>query len=435
MKRVWFVLLLALSVTSSAQDTAPSDDRGDEPARTPNFIENVSKMLKAVQSLGPWEENYEQMMGAMETVFDRNGWTSESDQFSLDLIRTVEAIPPLQMQERFDAMVGMLSDRYMLDEQQEQLLRKTLIRESTNMMQKHSGRIMQYALEAIQTRAAGEPFTAEQVARWADLAGPVFEDGRKRVNVVAEEFMQHLDEQQMKIAATDLEAANHRMTRVGELREQWAAGKWSASDWGLDHDPIQTGGRQPAAAEAGEAATGHEANKGERSETGEATGAAATSDNGQPTADKDKKPTKPEKNTAARGEPTDPWARYVAAFIRKFKLDAGQQDRAWSIHDSVKPRVDQLERRFKQRQASIRSHGSVSAEERAKVENDMTTKHDAEMERLFQQMNRRLERLPSSVQKRDAEKGELPLPIRAVVRTTPNEKDAKPAPSTDGEKK
>ncbi|MBL8877733.1 MAG: hypothetical protein JNG88_01335 [Phycisphaerales bacterium] len=422
MKRVCCLALLALSTAAFAQDDLPrTDERPVEPARgQPAFLENIGKMLKAVQSLGPWEENYEQMMTAMETVFERNGWTSEADQFSLDLIRTVEAIPPFQMQERFDTMVGMLSDRYMLDEQQEKMLRKTLIRESTGMMQQHSGRIMQYAMEAIQTRAAGEPFTADQVARWAEIAAPVFEDGRRRVNIVAKEFMQHLDEQQMKIASTDLDAANHRLNRMGEMREQWAAGNWTASDWGLERDPIQTSGEQRRAAETASAETDRNANR----RAAEASGSTApTPEKPESSSVTTEKATKAEKPVATRSEPTDPWARYVSAFIRKFGLDAGQQDRAWSIHDAVKPRVDQLERKHTQRLAALRGHTSVSAEDRAKVEQDVVAKHDAELERLFYQMNRRLERLPSTVQKRNADKSELPLPIKSVARTLPAKAD------------
>lgn len=428
MKRIWLILTLAVAAAAAAQHVETAEDRGEEPPKSqPTFIENISRMLQAVQTLGPWEQNYEQMMSAVETVFERNGWTSESDQFSLELIRAVEAIPPFQFQERFDTLIGMLSDRYLLDEEQEMLLRRTMIRESTSMMQKHSGRIMQYAMEAIQTRAAGEPFTAEQVARWADLAGPVFEDGRKRVNIVAREFMQNLDEQQLKIAAADLDAANHRMSRIAELREKWAAGKWSAADWGLEHDPIQSAGEAQRAAETTAKAT--EAG-GEESATGGAAGAPAVQKdaaeaNGRDTA------AKSEKKTTTRSEPSDPWARYVAAFIRKYQLDAGQQDRAWSIHDSVKPRVDQLERRYQQRLAAMRGHSTVPAEDRAKAEIEITTRHEAELERLFYQMNRRLERLPSTAQKRNADKSDLPLPIRAVVRTSPRSTNVK---TEDGEK-
>lgn len=423
MKRVWFILTLAAAMTAAAQQVDNAEDRGDEPQRPqPTFIENISKMLQAVQTLGPWEQNYEQMMSAVETVFERNDWTSESDQFSLDLIRTVEAIPPFQFQERFDTLIGMLSDRYMLDEEQEMQLRRTMIRESTSMMQRHSGRIMQYTLEAIQTRAAGEPFSAEQVARWAELAGPVFEDGRKRVNIVAREFMQNLDEQQLKIAAADLDAANHRMSRIAELREKWAQGKWNAADWGLEHDPIQSAGEAHLAAEA--AGNSREPTHTE-SETGMTNTPSAVTPKEAADAGGRETTEKPGKSSATRGEPTDPWARYVAAFIRKYKLDAGQQDRAWSIHDSVKPRVDQLERRHQQRILAMRGHSTVATEERTKAETEITTRHEAEMERLFYQMNRRLERLPSTAQKRAADKGELPLPIRPVVRTMPRSADEK----------
>ena len=44
--------------------------------------------------------------------------------------------------------------------------------------------MLQYSLEAIRTRAAGEPFTPEQVARWVTLARPVMEDAQQRVDSI-----------------------------------------------------------------------------------------------------------------------------------------------------------------------------------------------------------------------------------------------------------
>ena len=99
-------------------------------------------------------------------------------------------------------------DRYVLNEKQERLLRRIMLRENNALFARHSDRIMGYALEAMQTRAAGEPFTPEQVQRWVELAEPVFQDGRRSIVKAAGEFEAVLEPEQKELLQADLNAAN-----------------------------------------------------------------------------------------------------------------------------------------------------------------------------------------------------------------------------------
>lgn len=255
--QVLMAVMLATLARAQTMDPPPPASRPEEESLrkfgSREMFENMGKLLNGLEGLGPWDQHHKYFMSAVTSVYEKNGWDSESDRFSLDLIREVESKPPMAIQERFDTMVGMFSDRYMLDENQERDLRSTVMNESLQVFAKHSGRIMSYALEAIQTRASGEAFTPEQVARWAQLAEPVFNDGRERMVVAAKAFMEKLDPQQRQLVERDLEAATQRLDRVQQMGEHWARGEWSPSDWGLDNDPIQRAG-EARAAQAGAAA-------------------------------------------------------------------------------------------------------------------------------------------------------------------------------------
>lgn len=438
---ILLTLLTSIAALAQDDDTEPPDPP-PIPGATRDVAENVGRLLNTLDSLGPWEEHYGHMMSAVDTVYRRNGWTDEPDRFSLELIREVESRPPMAIQERFDVVVGMFSDRYMLDESQESALRGVMLQESLRMFTRHSGRIMQYGMEMIQTRAAGEPFTAEQVQRWATLAQPVFLDARERMTQVARDFGEKLDPQQRELLERDLGAANRRLDWVGQRGEAWMRGEWSPEDWGIEADPIQRAGEARAAARAAEAATGASGPSGSGAAAGGAGDPAARSKQGagatsgtagaatgadapggvspglapppptgatrDPQAATGADPAGPGSAKGGPGgaanRPTgeqDAWARYVQAFIDKYRLDREQSRRAWMIHDEVRPRVTLVTQRATERAASV----SQAAAE------GVVRQRDAELRRLFEQMARRLDRLVTTAQRRSAAETALPEPV------------------------
>lgn len=223
MNRTLAIAIVCCQALLAAAQDAPKPRRGEEPGRA-SLRENVARLFSSFRELSDWDTHYTYMMDAMEKVYARNGWESEPDVFSLSVIREVNAIPPWTPLARFDTLVEIVSDRYLLDERQEVILRTTLIRESNEMFTRHSDRIMQYAIEAIQTRAGGEPFTPEQVARWVKLAEPVFLDSRRRVGVLAEQMTAELEPDQRELLQADLDALNRRMDNVHEMTQCWARG-------------------------------------------------------------------------------------------------------------------------------------------------------------------------------------------------------------------
>jgi hypothetical protein len=438
MKLPMLIVVLVCQVVPLDEDEQRERQEQREAVRTQRakLAEQFTRLMAAVQELGSWEEHSAYALAATEKIFERNGWDSEPDLFSLDLIREVEALPPWAIQDRFDTFVGALSDRYLLDERQEQILQQTIARESNAVFARHAGRILEYAGEMIQTRAAGEAITPEQVARWVELATPVFEDSQRALNEGAQQFMQKLDPEQQAIVQRDVDAANRRMGRIEELSGRWARGEWHPSDWGIEDDPIQLAGEARAAQETDqpdEAAAAVGRATGDR---GDVSGAppqppptaprppgardrpVARARTSQPA---DRSRNQPEARGTVKGA-DDRWARYVRAFIRKYRLDDAQQQRAWMIYRDVKARGDRLDKRHAGQVALLQHRLAKAADEKTQAAlQKQITRHNADLARLFRQLKKRLERLPTSAQRRNAVPGEIASPLPPAADPHPSD--------------
>jgi len=390
----WLIIGLLLTQVSAVGQEA---DKPRPPAgeRMAALREKALRLIRAAEALGNWDEHYEYALDAIERVFERNNWNSESDLFSLEMVREVGAIPPWEVQERFNKAVEMVGDRYLLDEGQMAALQHQALKINVGLFSRHSDRILQYALEAVQTRAAGEPFTPEQVARWTELAEPVFQDARQSVNAAAKQFMEQLDPEQRELLQRDLDAANRRMADIERLGAKWKRGQWDPHDWGMEDDPIQNQwARGPEAPATG----GAEA----RPESPPAPAAPASA--AQP-------PPSEREQATQQPKADDPWAKYVRAFIKKYQLNDEQQQRAWLFYRDAKERDELFAKRHDRRTAALRTKAGKSDDERTRAalhaENE---KRRSESERLFNLLKRRLERLPTRAQRKNAEPGEINVP-------------------------
>lgn len=401
--RAWLVLGLLLG------QVAAFGQEPNEPAQPPQpsrggrmraLQEKALRLIRATEQLSNWDEHYEYMLDATERVFERNTWDSESDLFSLELVREVGAIPPWDTMARFDKALEMVGDRYLLDETQTASLRNHAIRINIDLFSRHSDRIMEYALEAVQTRAAGEPFTPEQVAHWTALAEPVFQDARRSVDAAAKDFMEELDPEQRELVQRDLDAGNRRMADVERMSQRWKRGEWDPHDWGMEQDPIQNpGGQAPAAVAAGVVPA--------RSEQGAARAEPRPAERPPLT----KKP-----------EDDHPWAKHVRAFIRKYHLNDEQQQRAWLFYRDSRERDELFHRRYERHMEALRGKAGTSESERTRAAlRDRTEKHRLEVERLFNRLKRRLERLPTRAQRKDAEPGDIDV-SKSPPKETPKQK-------------
>ena len=403
--RAWLIMLPLLgSAVAPAQEPNDADLGGRfSSEQLAELQQKAMRLIQATQDLGDWNEHYTYMLDAVERVFERNHWESESDLFALEVVREVGEIPPWDALARFDKAIEMVGDRYLLDEGQMASLQGHFIRANVDLFARHADRIMDYAIDAIETRAAGEPFTPEQIARWTELAEPVFLDARRSVNEIAKEFGQELDPEQRELLQRDVDAANRRMGDMERLAQRWKRGEWDPHDWGMEDDPIQNRGTrvaQPA------------------DETEPDTGS------GEPPQPRTRPPTPPDReevktpvaeSPARQQAPTrpstdnDPWAQYVRDFIKKYDLNDEQQQRAWLYYRDAKERDAVFARRYERRTQPLRE--KVDDDERARAAlKRRTEEHSAERDRLFGQLKRRLERLPTRAQRKNAQPDNLHEP-------------------------
>jgi hypothetical protein len=398
-----------------------ADLRAQDPSRPgqqpdQSVWDKANQLMQAFQKLGPWEEHHGYMIDALENVFEQNGWNSEPDQFALDLTAEVESLPPWDYQGRFNALASIIGDRYLLSEEQQQQAAGLVARESFGLFMRHSDRIMDYSLDMLKTRASGEAITPEQVARWVELAEPVLKDGRERMTAVAKEFGSQLDPEQQQMLQRDLGAANRRLDRMEQLSQKWKRGEWSPEDWGIADDPIQLEGEIKREMEQGEQnapgesrpdAAGQTAERRPGKEPPDTPDGQSPQRPGRPTgrAADSEQPRRPDQASVVAPADEHEWARYVRDFIRRYDLNEAQQNRAWAIYRDVRAYGDRIEERVTKAVADLteRRARTQDADALAKLDSQVAAARQP-LDRIFEQMKRRLDRLPTRAQRVDAEK-------------------------------
>ncbi len=312
-----------------------------------------------------WDAEYPNIVRAIDNIWQRNGWNDESDIFARDLARELTAIPPWEPIKRLNVFGDRVAERYGLAEGQAQRFKSTVIRETANVLARNAGVMIRQVTEGMQARANGEPFTAEQVARWSKAADPALADLHERIDRLREELAVMVPPERQTVLERDVASYRKRRAVMDEMGKRWAAGNWRPDDWGMQNDPIQTG--QHSAARLG-AGVRH---------VGEA-----------PQAGRLTPPTPLPKWLSY--EPTT-WLSYVVEFRRKYGLEKGQVTTADSIHSELLARATNY----------VEDHAvalqAVPAEQRVE--------HEAykPIVDLFGQLKERLDAIPTTAQRQRAE--------------------------------
>jgi len=201
--------------------------------------------------------------------------------------------------------------------------------------------------------------------------------------------MKKLDPEQRELVREDVRAANDRVETVQKMASRWANGEWSPEEWGMENDPIQLGERRHAqsrsskeSGEAGVAVEGAEPRAVERSAP-----------------EKAPPPSESREAKQAASGPSDPWADYVRQFIAKYSMNGEQQQKAWMFHGDARERADLVERRFQRITGEARAADGARDATRV-AEQDAVRQRD--LQRLFEWLKRRLDRLPTRAQRKQA---------------------------------
>lgn len=279
-------------------------------------LKQFSKPIPGVD----WDELSVHYVEMMDRMFERNGWTDESDRYARNVASKVAAIPPWDVAARFQALSDEVADRYDLTPGQAAQFQGAVMREAMGMMVRHGPAMWEQAKEALQARTDGEPYTAEKIAEWARNGEPIFREFEASVERIAGELEKSLSEEKKEVLARDIAGFHKRQKAVEGMTERWAKGLWQPDEWGLENDPIQNKAKAmgiptpaPAAAPVAKA-----------------------------------RPVAPLVEPVVAGPPIpdhwvefDPstWIAFVMEFGKKYRLDSGQMDTAWSIHAELVERA------------------------------------------------------------------------------------------------
>ncbi|MFO0972425.1 MAG: hypothetical protein U1A27_03165 [Phycisphaerae bacterium] len=401
-RRITAALLLAGCFAAAAaplnaqEPPTPADD-----TPTASDAEQFQKLLQQAKDLGPWENEAALRSEAADLFFERQHWNSEPDLFARNLVHDVDRIPPWQFQQRMDAFLSGVQQRYDLGEAQKIELGQRLGYESFRLTLKYFKDATPIAMEIIKTRAAGKPFTPEQVARWARRIQPMMDDARAAIVNVADGMAKSMTPAQRAILKRDVDAFKKRHGDVVQLMDRWSRGEWDPTQWGLDNDPVH------AAAVAAKRAADRLA--GRDLDPAAAMPAAAV------------KPARPEDESA--------WARYVREFCAVNGFDDVQKKSARAIL------VQQLERARNFRQSrsqqlaalSARAARLADAADRAALEKDILAEL-APIAEMFNELCARLEDLMTAEQRARLAPAKPATPVTPPG-TSPASKSAPPPAS------
>lgn len=325
------------------------------------MLRTFSKPIDGVN----WDELSPHYQLMIERMFERNGWIEEPDRFAMDVAMRVVAIPPWDVAGRLKALTEEVADRYELTPAQASGYQRLVMREAAGFLMRHGPAVWGQAKEAVQGRSLGNPYTPEQIARWAELGKPLFKEFEEGVERISKELELTLSEEKKAVLAQDMASFRRRQTAVVAMNDRWAKGEWRAEEWGLEDDPIQKRVSETVVQPA--AATGQKpVNPG--AEMVEPNSAVAI-------------PTKWIEHDSGT------WIALVIEYRERFSLDSGQMDTARSILAEL---VERAERYSNGRREAL---ATVPPVERA------TSPAFEPIRELFKELRERLDALPTSRQR------------------------------------
>ncbi|HEY3244093.1 MAG TPA: hypothetical protein VGM03_12165, partial [Phycisphaerae bacterium] len=271
-------------------------------------LDRVGEEMK--NGFGDWSLEAARARAATHRLWERNGWKDEADQFALQLMDELNQIPPWEVSGRWETLSNRLTDRYHLTPDQKQRMENLIYQESLTFFVKHARTIIDHTRGIMGARTRGEPFTPEQVARWASESEPLLSDGFSSARRITEQVAADMTPEQRATLERDWSSFDRRMQYVEKLRPEWAKGHWQPQDWGMEDDPIQNGSGLGADQKSG---------------TGVVSGPARD-------------------NTHLLPWDETTWHVYVRQFAQDYRLDAAQKASADSVLSELVDRAAQYRR-------------------------------------------------------------------------------------------
>lgn len=345
-------LLAPWAVVVPAQQ--PDSGAEDSDAVQRSLMERSRRMVAHIRELGPWDEQARLINRAGDNVFRTYGWNSEADRFAHELMREITGIPPWEFSRRFQRAHEMISDRYQFSSEQGAQIQQKVMLRMFQYFGRHAPELFELSEEILSARSQGRPFTTAEVARWSRIVEPLMVDGLDVYERICREVDPLLNDQQREILARDRASELGRARAMLSRMEEWKQGEWKPEDWGLQDDPFHQKNRPPMQA-------------------------------GNPAGPPEPEGPIPQIDPADQ----DAWVRYVRRFMVRYTLDQEQRNAAQAILQDVRT------------QASVYRSADTTEADAGGADERMTRVYV----RLFEQLKRRLETVPTSKQRSAAEAG------------------------------
>ncbi len=288
-----------------------------------------------------------------------------------------------------DRITDEMSKFYGFDEDQLWNTRDVLKERFPQWMQENRGELQTLMNQYFEALLSGEPPTPDEVADWSDRALPLFEEFSQMVDTTAEDMREYMTDEQQVLLSGQLAAMQVGMGFMRQRLQTWREGGYDwESEWPRSHEFKRREGARQKELEDEATRAAHEAMgiAPDGSEAAAVPGAAA--------------PTGERKPTSRPSAPRDDWTIYVENFIKRYELDAAQQGSARKVLNSLQEQRD----RYLQRHVSDinavegKLKAAQSADERAKVQAELD-RLNRPLERYFDQLKERLDRIPTRKQR------------------------------------
>jgi hypothetical protein len=359
--RAIVLTLLLLCHPSTKGDESPVTDPSSGSFDT--LLEKIGDDFKTLD----WSREARNIDRVLRRVWQRNGWSEESDRFAMELARDVSAIPPWEFMKRLDLASQRVAERYGLSPGQTGRIQGLALREVSGLLLKHHRLILKQAAEFIELRRDNRPYTPEIVAEWVTESKVMVEQFEVVLDRMIREIVELVPEEKRAVFQSDVDSYQKRKVFFDQMAHEWERGGWHPADWGLEDDPAYA--ELLALPGPRVARTDRPARSGNMANV----------------------------NPAAaypKWLPHDPstWFAYVLEQQRRYRFDPGQFTTAQSIHDELLLRATEY---IKSRNAEM---DAVPADERSK--NELYEPVCG----LFNELKERLDAIPSSTQRSDAPK-------------------------------
>ncbi len=267
-------------------------------------------------------------------------------------------------------------DRYDLDEAQCHAVRETTADQWTDWLTQRRSELEPLVNEYLEMRLGLEPPSTEQVKAWSDRALPAFSAVREQIEKTWDGFravMSPAQRARFEIKALKARAA---LAMAAAKLQQWREGTFDTSEvW----EPRVPDERRQARKE-------RRARRAERRQRiAEETEAA-----------------QPDQIALE----LDRWQQYVADFIERYQLDEGQRTTALSLLAEVTARATEHRDRHRSEIAALErriNNPTDDASERDSIKEELQRLYGP-IDELFAELARRLEPIPTQVQRQSAER-------------------------------